>query len=35
MIFDYSDDAIHTIMISDNIKLKVRFKTLIPKNVKG
>jgi hypothetical protein len=35
MIFDYSDDAIHTIIVSDNTKLRARFKTLTPKGMKG
>jgi hypothetical protein len=33
--FDYSDDAVHATVIFDNVKFKVRFKTLTPKNVKG
>ena len=33
--FDYSNDVIHTIIISNNVKYKTRFKTLTPKNVEG
>jgi hypothetical protein len=32
--FDYSDDAVHATIISDNAKLKARFKTLTPKDIK-
>jgi hypothetical protein len=34
MIFDYNNDAVHATVISDNIKCKIRFKTLTPKNIK-
>jgi hypothetical protein len=33
--FDYSNDAIHTTIISNNAKCRIRFKTLTPKNVKS
>jgi uncharacterized protein YdaU (DUF1376 family) len=33
MIFDYSNDVVHAIVISDNAKCKVRFKTLTSKNM--
>jgi hypothetical protein len=35
MTFDYSDDAIHAIIVSNNAKLRTRFKTLTPKDIKG
>jgi hypothetical protein len=35
MTFDYSDDAVHAIVVFDNVKLRARFKTLTPKGVKG
>jgi hypothetical protein len=31
--FDYSDDAVHATIISDNAKLRARFKTLTPKGM--
>jgi hypothetical protein len=34
MTFDYNNDAIYAIIISNNIKYKIRFKTLTPKNIK-
>jgi predicted aspartyl protease len=33
--FDYSDDAVHATVVSDDAKLRARFKTLTPKNVEG
>jgi hypothetical protein len=33
--FDYSDDAVYATVVSDNVKLRVRFKTLTPKGVEG
>jgi hypothetical protein len=33
--FDYSNDAVYAIVISNNVKFKARFKTLTPKNVKN
>jgi hypothetical protein len=35
VIFDYSNDVVHAIIVSDNTKCRVRFKTLTPKNMKG
>ena len=33
--FDYSDDAVHATVVSDDAKFRARFKTLTPKNVEG
>jgi hypothetical protein len=35
MTFDYSNDVVYAIMVFNNVKFRVRFKTLTPKNVKG
>jgi hypothetical protein len=35
MTFDYSDDVIYVIVVFDNAKLRVRFKTLTLKGVKN
>jgi hypothetical protein len=35
IIFNYNDDAVHATVIFNDIKLRARFKTLTPKNIKG
>jgi hypothetical protein len=34
IIFDYSNDVIYATVIFNNVKYKVKFKTLTPKNMK-